>query len=435
MNILFIVIISFLISFTWLHYFKKIDLFEQEKVWHIVATFLLGTVIPFSIYIIHEYIYYPLGISDSPEPFNSFLFYVFGVGLLEEIIKCIPVLIVIFVFKKAINEPLDYVKYICVSALGFAFGENIEYAINYGGHVLLPRAILAVPAHMFFSSIFIYGIIEFRYAAKKWETVLVFMFLAALTHGLYDFLIVFKVPIFGSIINIAFFMVTISLFVNILNNCLNISPFYSPKKVIDQEEIRRYLIRFYFLITLSILVFTTISEGFKIAFKSYVWLMFWESIILYVLIVRLSRFSIIPNQKNKLRVKFPFYISKNPSQKDFRTLFGLLTIRGESYNEAKISMLYEEEIRVIPLSKKNSYLNTIYTGIIEKKCYENNTIYFLLKIYLNTHKTEYKHFILIPKKEGLSFNADGHPIVGLNGIGDANKLYFHEWVVIKKSNL
>ena len=434
MSIIFIVIISFFISFTWLHYFKKIDLFEQEKIFHIVVTFVLGTVFPFSIYLIHYFIYQPLGIHESEDPVYNFLFYTFGVGLLEELIKFVPVLIIIYVFKKAINEPLDYVKYICVSALGFAFGENIEYALNYGGHVLLSRSILSVPGHMFFSAIFIYGIVEFKYDKKDFFIVLKYIFLAALAHGIYDFLLEFHVPFFSVAIHILFFMILISTFVNILNNCLNISPFYNPKMSVDQQMIRKYLVRYYFIIVLFILIFAAIDEGVEVALGTYLWLMIWESSILFILIVRLSRFSIIPNHKNKIRIKLPFYFNPQPNRNDFLFFFGFFTIRGESYNSHQITRLFEEHIKVIPLSVNRSYLKQIFEGIIEKKVHENNTVYFLLKIYLDSGKQVHKYFVLTPKTDGLTHNADGNPIVALNAINHDKlpKIEFLEWVVLKK---
>ena len=434
MSILFIIVISFLISFAWLHYFRKIDLFEKEKMIHLVITFFIGTIFPFSIYLIHDYVYDPLGISNSEDPVLSFLFYVFGVGLLEEVIKFVPVLIIIYVFNKAINEPLDYVKYICISALGFAFGENIEYALNYGGHVLLSRSILSVPGHMFFSAIFIYGLIEYRYDNKKPIIILKYALLAALAHGIYDFLLMFHIPFITSFLHTLFFMVLISVFVNVLNNCLNCSPFYNPKLTIDQNVVRKYLVGFYMTIIFVILIFATINEGIEITISSYLWLMLWQSSILFVLIIRLSRFSIIPNHKNNIKIKFPFYFNRNPSRNDFLFFFGFFTIRGESYNEYRISKLYNEDIRIIPLTLKRSYLNQTYSGIIEKKVNDNSTIYFLLKIHLDTLKQTHKHFVLVPKTEGMTHNADGDPIVGLNAINyeKSSRLDFLEWVIIKK---
>ncbi|MGZ4089865.1 MAG: PrsW family intramembrane metalloprotease, partial [Bacteroidia bacterium] len=279
----------------------------REKTYHILVTFVLGTIIPFIIYPLHDYVFDPLGISDSVNPVYSFLYFTFAVGLVEELIKCLPLIIVLFLFKKAVNEPLDYVKYICVSALGFAFGENIEYALYYGHQVLLSRAILSVPGHMFFSALFIYGLIEYKYHNKQIIHVLKYVLLSSLAHGIYDFLLGFEIRMLGIVLNILFFFLVISAFITILNNNINASPFYTPKKAIDQEKVRRILVWFYVPILLTIIIVTAIFKNGETAAGAYYRLMFWNSTILYVLIVRLSRFSIVPNVKNKVKFEFPFY--------------------------------------------------------------------------------------------------------------------------------
>ncbi|MCE3259172.1 MAG: PrsW family intrarane metalloprotease, partial [Bacteroidetes bacterium] len=251
--------------------------------------------------------YTPLGISDSEDPVYSFLFFTFGVGLLEEVIKAIPLFIILFAFKKAVNEPLDYVRYICISALGFAFGENIEYAIRYGEYVLVGRSILSVPGHMFFSALFIYGLVEYKYHSRNILHVLKYILIASLAHGIYDYLLGFELAFLGVLLNILFFFVLISAFVTILNNNINHSPFYSPKKVIDQEKVRKHLVWFYIPILLSVLLITALFKNTEAALSVYIMLMFWKSTILYVLIVRLSRFNIIPLTKRKVKFEFPFH--------------------------------------------------------------------------------------------------------------------------------
>lgn len=436
MELFFIILVSFLVSFTWIYYFKIIDVFEPEKTLHIIVTFILGTIIPFIIYPLHTYVYRPLGISDSEDPLLSFLFYVFGVGLPEEVIKFIPVLIVVIVFKKAANEPLDYLKYICISALGFAFGENIEYAMRYGQHVLLARSILSVPGHMFFSILFIYGFVEYKYNKKLLLEVPKYIMISILAHGLYDYSLGFESQMLGSLLNLVLFMFATSAFITSLNNGINNSPFYSPKKAIDQEKIRRRLLLFYIPLLLSILVLARVFKGYDTATSAYFALMSWQSLILYILIVRLSRFSIIPGQWNKVTFEFPFGIKSKNNRHDFRLLFGMLTIKGESYNDAKISALFEEEIHVVPLNSKGSHLNGIFEGIIEKKVTGEGITVYILKLYLNKSKTTFKHYLICAKTEGISFTAENHPIASLNSFDQAKnkKTIFHEWVILKNKS-
>ena len=342
MSLFVVISVSFLISFIWINYFKNIDLFEKEKLIHVVFTFVLGCIIPFSIFFVHDYIYKPLGISNSNDFVFSFFYNFLGIGLLEEIIKLIPVIITLLVFKKAINEPLDYIKYIGISALGFAFGENIEYAIEYGQNVLLGRAILSVPGHLFFSAIFIYGYVEYVFFNKSYQRIILFMILGALAHGIYDYLLEFELAFLGKILHFIFFMLIISVFITILNNCVNMSPFYSSKKVINQDKVRNYLLRLYLTTLTLILIITAIYQGFAVAIGSYFYLLLVDGTILVLLIVRLSRFNIRPNYYEPIKLEFPFRLANNTNRNDLGIIFGLFVIKGDSYNSFKISALIEE---------------------------------------------------------------------------------------------
>lgn len=51
----------------------------------------------------------------------------------------------------AFNYRFDGIVYAVFVSLGFAALENIQYVVNYGLSVALPRALLAIPGHMSFS--------------------------------------------------------------------------------------------------------------------------------------------------------------------------------------------------------------------------------------------------------------------------------------------
>lgn len=51
----------------------------------------------------------------------------------------------------AFNYRFDAIVYAVFVSLGFAALENVQYVVNYGLSVALPRALLAVPGHMSFS--------------------------------------------------------------------------------------------------------------------------------------------------------------------------------------------------------------------------------------------------------------------------------------------
>ncbi len=416
-----------------MYYFKLIDIFETEKTLHIVFTFVIGSIIPFIIYPIHEYIYKPLDISNSENPLLSFLFFSIGVGLLEEFVKAASIFLVMLFFKNAINEPIDYLKYICISALGFAFGENIEYAVNCGHAVLLTRSIISVPAHMIFSSLFIYGYILYKYQNKPITIIPTFAALGFMAHGLFDFFLDDKNAPFGHLTNILFFLCLIEVFILILNNGINNSPFYSPKKAIDQQKVRKYLSRMYTFAIISIIIFCGISQNAETAISAAFAFIFFYFLLLYIIIVRLSRISIVPGHWKTISLAFPFYYDRDTDRND-RTLFGVLNIKGESYNDYEISRLYEENIKVIPMSSRKTYLPKTLDGRIEKKMHLGEEAVYMLKLIFDESQEKYKYYLVKAKTNGITHSEDKHPIVSLNTLSDTHKntLIFHEWVILKK---
>lgn len=432
MNVTLIIIISFFISVIWLYYFRMIDVFEHEKPALIILTFIIGTLFPFIIYPIHTYIYEPIGIGNSEDTTFNFLFYTLGVGLLEELVKAFPVLVIYRIFKNAINEPLDFVVYICVSALGFAFGENVEYAVGYGEYILLSRSVLSVPAHMFFSSIFIYGFLLYKFHSKDAQLVLYYVFFAMIAHGLFDYLLVSQgLP--GFVITIIFLLFMVSTFIIIVNNCLNNSAFYTPKKTIDQHKVMGRMLGLYLLTVVAIFI-AVISNGEELVAQSFFIVFTMRDVpILYILIVRLSRISIIPGLWRKMKLEFPLKLKGDLDMHGHRPFE--LAIRGESYNDYHISLLYEEDIYIIPISSRKSFLNVMQKARIEKKLYLNEEAVFLVRLYLDSSGNRFKHFFLVAKKHGTTHTDEDHPIASINSIKSSEKrqMVFHEWVILKKA--
>jgi RsiW-degrading membrane proteinase PrsW (M82 family) len=116
------------------------------------------------------------------------------IGPAEELAKFLAVRL--FVYRnKEFNEPLDGIIYAAAAALGFASLENVLYVIDWHtGHVqwgaLGIRSLFALPGHVIFSTTWGYalGRKKFDVSYRVWPMVL----LAALLHGLYDFLLIYK---------------------------------------------------------------------------------------------------------------------------------------------------------------------------------------------------------------------------------------------------
>jgi RsiW-degrading membrane proteinase PrsW (M82 family) len=90
---------------------------------------------------------------------------------------------------RAIDEPLDYIIYGCISALGFAFMENLLPGYEWRLGAISSRGLGAVVLHMTFTSLIMYGLFYSRYRAQKkpLQYFLLAFGAACVLHGILDF--------------------------------------------------------------------------------------------------------------------------------------------------------------------------------------------------------------------------------------------------------
>jgi len=150
------VILSFAISLMWYQYLTWLDIFEHERLVMIFSVFLMSCATIFLVYPMTDIIEQVLQFELNGNFFNDWWYCVLAIGLVEEIVKIIPFLVILY-FTDEINEPFDYILYGSVSALGFAFIENIQYIYGSNLEAVYGRALFASVAHMVFTSIICYG--------------------------------------------------------------------------------------------------------------------------------------------------------------------------------------------------------------------------------------------------------------------------------------
>lgn len=82
-------------------------------------------------------------------PLSTFLLYFIQVALVEESCKFISFLLAEKVreSERIYDNPMGIMFYCGITALGFAFIENVNYAQMYGGQVLIVRSVLSMLVH------------------------------------------------------------------------------------------------------------------------------------------------------------------------------------------------------------------------------------------------------------------------------------------------
>lgn len=251
---------ALLIMSSWVIFLRKLDIYEAEKWKYVIITVVSGMLFSFVTYPLSDINNLWLGFKLNGGLINDFFYCVFGIGAVEELVKIIPLLLMLR-FTKAINEPFDYILYASLSALGFAFVENLIYFDEYRLNIIHGRALTAVVAHMFDSSIIAYGLILSKYKTHRnsYLYFALFFLLASLAHGFYDFWLINETANTFSILTILFLLSSLFVWNTLKNNALNHSDFFDKDKQLDNEKLYNYLL--YCLV--GVLLFEYIAMSLK----------------------------------------------------------------------------------------------------------------------------------------------------------------------------
>ena len=299
---------ALLIMLTWLYYLRQLDIFEKEKWSYIVLTLFLGMVCTFGTYTLTDALHYFTSFDLNGDMGNDFYYSVFGIGAIEELMKFIPFLLILL-YTKEVNEPIDYIIYSSVAGLGFAFIENIMYLDQGGLHLIHGRAFSSTISHMVDSSIIGYGLLLSRYKLKNniYLTFLISYLLAAFSHGIYDFWLLNDSA--NSLSIFSTFILIFSLFIyNVfISNSLNNSTFFDKKIRFDVVKLNNYLV--YSLSFILILEYVIFSLEFgpdigNLTFMKSIWGSFG---LIYFLSISLA---IITLEKGKWNSVFMWFQDK-----------------------------------------------------------------------------------------------------------------------------
>jgi RsiW-degrading membrane proteinase PrsW (M82 family) len=172
------------------HYYK--DRHLPEPVSHLLLAFVLGV----GSFYLGMLMYQALGLvglrfdayqlAETNLP-GLFAYAILAIGMIEELAKIIPFILVIIRFKE-FDEPIDGIIYASFIALGFAAVENIQYLQFVTPVEAWARGFAGPVVHIVFASIWGYYIgrayLRRRYLGRTIIAALVF---TAILHGLYDF--------------------------------------------------------------------------------------------------------------------------------------------------------------------------------------------------------------------------------------------------------
>lgn len=302
---------ALLVMLSWLFYLRRIDIYEPEKWKYILLIFLLGVAFSEFTFLLSDLNAIVTGFTLNGKVLNDLLYCIIGIGVIEELVKILPVLLILK-YTKAINEPVDYLVYASVSALGFAFAENLLYFNSYGPQIIMGRALTAVVFHMFLSSLAAYGLMLNKY--KQGKGILTdftkYFILAAVIHGLYDFWLINQTVSRFGLLSMVMLVFCFSFFNTLISNALSNSEFYDENIHLNRRKLQNYLIY-----SLSfVLMFQYLSISFKYGHEEG-WVSLKNSLISggYLIIfisANLGTINVKHRRWKPLQVKFPRFSFK-----------------------------------------------------------------------------------------------------------------------------
>jgi RsiW-degrading membrane proteinase PrsW (M82 family) len=183
------------ILFYWLFRKNWVDN-DLKKV--VVAGFFAGIICVYMARLIYLPIEWFIGndmrsfISEPREWWITLLASVGIIGVVEEAIKAAGALLVIYLLKFNKRSTIVFMAFAGVAA-GFSLFENIQYYVVFGSSVVLPRIMVSSCAHIFFSCVCA-ALVAIALNRPKSDSVislriLVCIGLAALLHGLFDYMV------------------------------------------------------------------------------------------------------------------------------------------------------------------------------------------------------------------------------------------------------
>jgi RsiW-degrading membrane proteinase PrsW (M82 family) len=178
-GLLFVVAVSPSAFLLW--YFYNADKYKRESIRLLGGTFLLGGLFSIVAGVVESAYSKP---SSSAGIFAVFVYFLLGVGLVEEFTKFLSVRI--FAYRsRHFDEPMDGIVFGVAAGLGFATIENLFYVFQNGVGIGIVRAIVCVPGHAFWGAIIGFYLGEAKVRGRPWLA-LYGLGIAVLLHGLFD---------------------------------------------------------------------------------------------------------------------------------------------------------------------------------------------------------------------------------------------------------
>lgn len=228
------VIVALLVLILWSVYLMQLNRLAEVRYSAQLLALVGGIASVVFVFIMGDVFHFSFGMGYQHSPLGTFLRTIFDIGLIEETSKLIPVVLVLLVFRKSDWSPASIVALASMAGLGFTFSEDSSYFDSKSLDIITSRSLITGCLHMAWSSIAVYGFVQFKFRStqrgKYWLIVFYFL-LAVVLHGLYDYWLIEDTVYRLRFLSIVISALSILLWVTFYTNALNNSNAYAKRDV------------------------------------------------------------------------------------------------------------------------------------------------------------------------------------------------------------
>ena len=314
-----------LILCIWVYFIRSVDFFKTEKISISAMVLVGGMITTFFTPALSDLVNDGLSIEFSNSTlYNLFAFSFLGIGVVEEAVKILPVIVVILATDE-IDEPIDLIYYACLSALGFAFIENLIYFRDISNSVIVGRALTAAVGHMIAASMAIYGTVMYKYKPErkgKFFYVVYYFFLGALVHGVYDYLLFENLWL----LFIGFFAFFVQAWVIMMNNAINNSQYFDYSVEYKYNIVRVNLAKYISLLIVYQFILAGFFVGKAEAVDNFLFSVSWGSLVLVFFVGLINSFDLYRGHWRPIRFNFRApSVNAMPGMRGLSTLSPIFT--------------------------------------------------------------------------------------------------------------
>jgi RsiW-degrading membrane proteinase PrsW (M82 family) len=453
-GIVFKFLAALLLTFIWAVYLRKVSIFNKIRWVQVIFPLIIGGLTT-QLVLYTDLPDISIYFNQSNKQLQDFIFFMYNIALYEEFCKFLGFFLVIIVLlvvariakKRSLIEEPNIIIYASLVALGFAAVENFIYFNKHGISLIYMRGMMSTVSHIIGTSI-IAGFLVVGYRKSVLKAILytfIGLMVATLMHGFYNFLISRGYDSLY-ILTLVMFSVEIEVWSRILNNFLNFSIRIYPKKSFDRNTLQKFLFLAFIAAGGIQLVGLLYEEGWKKGFMEHLSLLSQELIITIILVVRITRFTIVPRYWQPVWPVLPISIRRGKFQRSIIPTSPrfFLKIKGDEFNEYPFTSRIDQTVKLgsMPNSTVDFDLE-LNVKMLEKKFIgPKKELYYLCEILdFHTIHPQYnsRYILLRPKNFGKKFFKK-LPIVGLialKGFVDLDKISpkdckFINWMVMKK---